>query len=84
MKNLEGEIIIFKTLGIEPNYAALSREYGMDPRTILKKDRLISISTLNSYEKSVNSNNLYNQNIKTHVIMVNTGQGDKCGKNNLS
>ena len=32
MKNLDGEIIIFKTLGIEPNYATLSREYRMDPR----------------------------------------------------
>ena len=37
MKNLEGEIIILKALGIEPNYAALSREYGMDSRTVKKK-----------------------------------------------
>ena len=37
MKNIEGEIAILKTLGIEPNYAALGREYGLDPRTVKKK-----------------------------------------------
>ena len=37
MKNIEGEIIILKTLGINPNYTALGREYGMDPRTVKKK-----------------------------------------------
>ena len=37
MKNIEGEIVVLKTLGIEPNYAALGREYGMDQRTAKRK-----------------------------------------------
>ena len=37
MKNIEGEIVVLKTLGIEPNYAALGREYDMDQRTAKRK-----------------------------------------------
>ena len=37
MKNIEGEIVVLKTLGIKPNYAALGREYGMDQRTAKRK-----------------------------------------------
>lgn len=36
--NLRGELAIMNNLGIKPNYAALGREYGMDPRTVKKYD----------------------------------------------
>ena len=29
LKNIEGEIVVLKTLGIKPNYAALGREYEL-------------------------------------------------------
>lgn len=35
-KNLKGELTIMDSLGIKPNYAALGRKYGMDPRTVKK------------------------------------------------
>lgn len=35
-KNLKGELAVMDGLKIKPNYAALSREYGMDWRTIKK------------------------------------------------
>lgn len=35
-KNLKGELAVMDTLGIKPNYAALGRKYGMDPRTVKK------------------------------------------------
>lgn len=34
--NLKGEFAIMDSLGIKPNYAALGRKYGMDPRTVKK------------------------------------------------
>lgn len=36
MNNLKGELAVMDNLGIKPNYAALSRKYGMDWRTIKK------------------------------------------------
>lgn len=36
MNNLKGELAIMDNLGIKPNYAALGRKYGMDPRTVKK------------------------------------------------
>ena len=35
-KNIKGELNLMKNLGIKPNFAALGREYGMDPRTVKK------------------------------------------------
>lgn len=35
-KNFKGELSLMKNLGIKPNFAALGREYGMDPRTVKK------------------------------------------------
>ena len=35
-KNIIGELNLMKNLGIKPNFAALGREYGMDPRTVKK------------------------------------------------
>lgn len=35
-KNFKGELAIMDILGIKPNYAALGRKYGMDPRTVKK------------------------------------------------
>ncbi|MGL5253916.1 MAG: IS21 family transposase, partial [Brevinema sp.] len=34
--NLRGELAIMNNFGIKPNYAALGREYGIDPRTVKK------------------------------------------------
>lgn len=34
--NLKGELAVMDNLGIKPNYAALGRKYGMDPRTVKK------------------------------------------------
>lgn len=34
--NLKGELALMNTIGIKPNYAALGRKYGMDPRTVKK------------------------------------------------
>ena len=34
--NLKGELAVMDSLGIKPNYAALGRKYGMDPRTVKK------------------------------------------------
>lgn len=36
MNNLKGELAVMDNLGIKPNYAALGRKYGMDPRTVKK------------------------------------------------
>ena len=36
IKNLKGELAVMDNLGIKPNYAALGRKYGMDPRTVKK------------------------------------------------
>lgn len=35
-RNIKGELSLMKNLGIKPNFAALGREYGMDPRTVKK------------------------------------------------
>lgn len=35
-KNFKGELSLMKNLGINPNFAALGREYSMDPRTVKK------------------------------------------------
>lgn len=35
-KNLRGELTVMDSLGIKPNYTALGRKYGMDPRTVKK------------------------------------------------
>lgn len=35
-KNFQGELLLMKSMGIKPNFAALSREYGMDWRTVKK------------------------------------------------
>ena len=36
MNNLKGELAVMDDMGIKPNYAALGRKYGMDPRTVKK------------------------------------------------
>ena len=35
-RNIKGELSLMKNLDIKPNFAALGREYGMDPRTVKK------------------------------------------------
>ena len=35
-RNLKGELLLMKNMSIKPNFAALGREYGMDPRTVKK------------------------------------------------
>ncbi len=35
-KNIQGELLLMKSLGIKPNFAALAREYGMNWRTVKK------------------------------------------------
>ncbi len=35
-KNLEGELLILKTMNIKPNFSDLARTYGMDRHTISK------------------------------------------------
>ena len=34
--NLKGELAVMDSLGIKPNYTALGKKYGMDPRTVKK------------------------------------------------
>lgn len=36
MNNLKGELAVMDSMGIKPNYVALGRKYGMDPRTVKK------------------------------------------------
>ena len=40
-KNLKGELAVMDTLGIKPNYVALGRKYGMDPR-IVKNIKMVT------------------------------------------
>ena len=35
-RNLKGELLLMKNMSIKPNFSALGREYGMDPRTVKK------------------------------------------------
>ena len=35
-RNLKGELQLMKNMSIKPNFAALGRDYGMDPRTVKK------------------------------------------------
>ena len=35
-KNIEGELLILKTMNIKPNFSDLARTYGMDRHTISK------------------------------------------------
>ena len=37
MANLEGDLLVMKTLNIKPNFSELARIYDMDYRTIKKK-----------------------------------------------
>ena len=65
--NLNGQLNIFKTMNIKPNFSELSRKYGYDRRTIKKyyegyegktKARNKG-SKLDRYCAGINSNNFY-------------------------